>query len=213
MRMRRKKHREERLESCKSFFVENMPSYENDIKAVFPDDKELHIELGCGKGKFITELAEKNPDINYIAFEKNSDVMVMAAEKAKEKGLENLRFVLGDIAMLENFNSKSKCSRIYINFCDPWKKSGYAKRRLTHERFLKIYEKLLCPEGEIFFKTDNAPLFEFSLNSFSDYGMRLKNITFDLHNSKYEGNIMTEYETLFSENGNPIYRCEARFKG
>lgn len=139
--------------------------------------------------------------------------MVMAAEKAKEKGLENLRFVLGDIAMLENFNSKSKCSRIYINFCDPWKKSGYAKRRLTHERFLKIYEKLLCPEGEIFFKTDNAPLFEFSLNSFSDYGMRLKNITFDLHNSKYDGNIMTEYETLFSENGNPIYRCEARFKG
>lgn len=209
--MRRKKHREERLENCKEFFIEDILAYKNDIKSIFSDDKELHIELGCGKGKFITELAAQNPQTNYIAFEKNSDVMVLAAEKAKKKFLSNLKFVLGDISALKEFETKTKCSRIYINFCDPWKKKGYAKRRLTHENFLCIYEKLLCEKGEIFFKTDNSSLFEFSLNSFSDYGMRLKNITFDLHNSGYEGNIMTEYETLFSENGNPIFRCEASF--
>lgn len=213
MRMRRKKHRDERLENCSEFFVDDILKYKNDIKSVFSkSEKELHIELGCGKGKFITELAAQNPDINYLAFEKNSDVMVLAAEKAKEKNLLNLKFVLGDISALKEFETESKCSRIYINFCDPWKKTGHAKRRLTHKNFLTIYEKLLCEGGEIFFKTDNAPLFEFSLNSFSDYGMKLKNITFDLHKSKYEGNIMTEYETLFSENGNPIYRCEASYR-
>lgn len=209
--MRRKKHREDRLKSCEKYLIDDILIYKNDIKSLFFDDKKLHIEIGCGKGKFISELARKNPDINYIAFEKNLDVLVLAAEKAKALELSNIKFAAGDVSVLDQFDTISKCSRIYINFCDPWKKSGHAKRRLTHENFLKIYEKILSPDGEIFFKTDNAKLFEFSLNSFANYGLTLKNITFDLHNSGYEENIMTEYETLFSEQGNPIYRCEADF--
>lgn len=211
MRMRRKKHREDRLENCSNYIITDFSKYYNDINDVFHgrEDKELHIEIGCGKGKFINELAEKNPDINYIAFEKNLDVLVLAVEKTKNANLSNLKFVSGDVSVLNNVDTKSKCSRIYINFCDPWHKSGHAKRRLTHSNFLNIYKNVLTKNGEIFFKTDNKALFEFSLNSFSDYGLRLRNITLDLHNSKYEENIMTEYEKLFSENGNPIYRCEA----
>ena len=214
MRMRRKKHREDRLEACSEYILGDFSLYYNDIKGVFPDRKnnELHIEIGCGKGKFINELAQKNPDINYIAFEKNLDVLVLAVEKTKNAGLSNLKYVAGDVSALGNVDSETKCSRIYINFCDPWKKSGHAKRRLTHSNFLNIYKNVLNSNGEIFFKTDNKNLFEFSLNSFSDFGLRLKNITLDLHNSNYEGNIRTEYETLFSEKGNPIYRCEAIFQ-
>jgi len=212
MRMRRKKHREERLENCSEFLLDDLLAYKNDIKKIFQgSENELHIEIGCGKGKFITELAEINPDINYVAFEKNLDVLVLAVEKAKAKEIKNLKFVPSDVNILSQFETNSKCSRFYINFCDPWEKKGYAKRRLTHGNFLKMYEKILTDNGEIFFKTDNRSLFEFSLNSFSEFGLSLKNITLDLHASDYEGNIMTEYETLFSEQGNPIYRCEASY--
>lgn len=213
MRMRRKKHREERIASCAEFLIDDITEFKNDIKSAFRGgaEKELHLEIGCGKGRFITELAKRTPNINYIAFEKNLDVLVLSLEKAKAKELKNLKFVSGDASVLSQLETSSKFDRIYINFCDPWKKKGYAKRRLTHENFLRIYEKILKDGGEIHFKTDNSALFEFSLNSFSDYGLRLKNITFDLHNSDFEGNIATEYEILFSEMGNPIYRCEAKY--
>ena len=215
MRMRRKKHREDRLENCSEYIIDDFSEYYGDIKSAFKcrAEKELHIEIGCGKGKLINELALKNPRINYIAFEKNLEVLVLAAEKAKASELSNLKFVPGDISAIASADTKTKCSRIYINFCDPWKKTGHAKRRLTHRNFLNIYKNIMNSDGEIFFKTDNAGLFEFSLNSFSDFGLRLRNITLDLHNSNYKENIMTEYETLFSEAGNPIYRCEAIFNG
>lgn len=209
MRMRRKKHREERMEACSEFLIQDILQYKDDLGDIFENSNPIHIEIGCGKGKFITETAANNPDINYIAVEKISDVIVLALEKVKAAGLTNVKFVRGDANLFGEFQSKTKCERIYINFCDPWKKSGYAKRRLTHGNFLKIYENLLGEKGEIHFKTDNKMLFEFSLNSFSDYGLRLKNITLDLHNSKFEGNVMTEYETNFSSQGMPIYRCEA----
>ncbi len=209
MRMRRKKHREERIEACSELLITNIEDYKDDIKAVFGDDKPLRLEIGCGKGKFILETAMQNPHINFIAVEKCSDVLVLALEKVKNAGLTNVKFVEGDVMNLSCLESKTKFEVIYINFCDPWKKSGYAKRRLTHANFLAMYQKWLEPNGAIHFKTDNQKLFEFSLNSFSDYGMRLKNITFDLHNSKFEGNVMTEYETNFTNLGQPIYRCEA----
>ncbi|MBE7012042.1 MAG: tRNA (guanosine(46)-N7)-methyltransferase TrmB [Ruminococcaceae bacterium] len=213
MRMRRKKHREDRIENCREYLAGNVDDFRNDFKSIFDNkDNEIHIEIGCGKGKFICEMAERNPHINYIAIEKNLDVLVLAMEKVKEKGLNNVKFVPGDANFLNDAEPKDKCDRIYINFCDPWKKTYQAKRRLTHERFLSIYSKILKSGGEIHFKTDNKDLFEFSLNSFSDYGLRLKNITLDLHQSKFEGNVMTEYETLFSGQGMPIYRCEAIFK-
>lgn len=211
MRMRRKKHREDRMESCSELIITNIEDYKNDIKSVFGNDNPLCMEIGCGKGKFILETAAQNPDINFIAVEKCLDVLVLALEKVKAEGLKNVRFVPGDVSMFADFETVSKCDIIYLNFCDPWKKNKYAKRRLTHANFLEIYKRLLKDGGAVYFKTDNRQLFEFSLNSFSDYGLRLKNITFDLHNSKFEGNVMTEYETNFSNLGQPIYRCEALF--
>lgn len=211
MRMRRKKHREDRMENCSNLIVNNIDDYKGDIKSIFKDDKPLHMEIGCGKGKFILETAKNNPDINFIAVEKCLDVLVLALEKVKSEGLENVKFIAGDINLFSNFETVSKCDIIYLNFCDPWKKNKYAKRRLTHANFLEIYRKLLKNNGAVFFKTDNKQLFEFSLNSFADYGLKLKNITFDLHNSNFEGNVTTEYETNFSNLGQPIYRCEAFF--
>lgn len=211
MRMRRKKHREERMENCSRIMIKDILEYKNDIKGVFDEDKPLHIEIGCGKGGFISETARRNPDINYIAFEKNLDVLVLAMEKVQELGLENVRFSPGNAEVLDGMETATKVDRIYINFCDPWTKSGYKKRRLTHERFLEIYKGIITKGGAVHFKTDNKQLFEFSLNSFADFGLKLKNITFDLHNSNFEGNVMTEYEKLFSEKGQPIYRCEAIF--
>ncbi len=209
MRMRRKKHREDRLDACSDIIISDILLHKADIKANFERKAPLRLEIGCGKGKFITETAIKNPDVNFIAFEKNLDVLVLAAEKVKAAGLSNVKFVAGDASVLSELDTKTKCDVIYINFCDPWPKNGYKKRRLTHENYLKLWQSLLCDKGEIHFKTDNKALFEFSLNSFSDFGLRLKNITLDLHASGFEGNVMTEYETLFSEKGNPIYRCEA----
>ena len=211
MRMRRKKHREERLENCSEYIINNIEDYKDDIKKIFGDDKKLCMEIGCGKGKFIAETAKQNPDVNFIAVEKNLDVLVIAVEKINELKLKNLKFIPGDADMFDIFDTKTKCDIIYLNFSDPWKKSGQKKRRLTHEKYLNIYKKLLKDGGELYFKTDNEKLFEFSLNSFCDFGLKLKNITFDLHNSDFEGNVMTEYETRFFEMGKPIFRCEAIF--
>ena len=138
-------------------------------------------------------------------------MLVLAAEKVKNANLKNVKFIAIDATIFEEFNTKTKFDRIYINFCDPWKKKRQAKRRLTHERYLNIYKNILSENGEIHFKTDNVDLFEFSLNSFSAFGLKLKNITLNLHKSDFEGNVMTEYEQLFSEKGQPIFRCEAKF--
>lgn len=211
MRMRRKKHREERLDACADILINDIEDLRCDPSSFFDTDKPIRLEIGCGKGRFITETAKSNPNINFIAIEKNADVLVLAVEKAKSLQLDNVKFVLGDAGILKDANPKKKFDAIYINFCDPWHKSGHAKRRLTHENHLKIWEKIIRENGGIYFKTDNKALFEFSLNSFSDYGMKLHNITLDLHNSKFEGNVMTEYEELFSSKGNPIYRCEAYY--
>ncbi len=211
MRMRRKKHREERMENCSELIINDIFDYKENLKSVFERNAPLHLEIGCGKGGFISQLAELNPDINYIAFEKNFDVLVLAMEKVQEKGLENVKFFPGNADVLGQLDEQKSVDRLYINFCDPWHKWGHRKRRLTYKRYLEMYRRLMVKNGEIHFKTDNAPLFEFSLNSFSEFGMKLKNITLNLHNSKFEGNVMTEYEKLFSEKGQPIYRCEAIF--
>ncbi len=210
MRMRRKKHREERYENCIDLAVKSFDEIEN-LKEIFGNDNPVHIEIGCGKGRFMLNLAERNSDINYIAIEKCTDVIIMAMEKIKEAGLTNVRFYAGDVDILKEKNFDGQVERIYVNFCDPWKKSGQAKRRLTHGNYLALYEKLLKKNGELYFKTDNRKLFEFSLNSFAAFPLKMQNITLDLHNSGYEGNIMTEYEENFSSQGFPIYRCECIF--
>ena len=171
----------------------------------------MHLEIGCGKGRFITETAKLNPNINFLAAEKNLDVLLLAAEKIKNENVKNVKFFAGDANNFADFERGKVFDRIYINFCDPWKKNRQAKRRLTHKNFLEIYKNILKDGGELHFKTDNTDLFEFSLNSFADFGLKMKNITLNLHKSGFEGNVMTEYEKLFSEKGQPIYRCEVVF--
>ena len=199
------------MESCAEIMMQQ-PFPKGEMKAVFGNENPIHMEIGCGKGGFITQLAYQNPNINYIAIEKNGDVLVLAMEKAKNLGLENVRFIYGDATFLNDIVAPGEINRLYINFCDPWHKSGHAKRRLTHRNYLELYKTLLEPtSGEVFFKTDNRKLFEFSLNECADLGLKMRNITLDLHNSGYEGNIMTEYEKLFSEQGMPIYRLEIQY--
>ena len=198
MRMRTRNHLDERLASCKGIALESYDDAARSFTGGFP----LHIEIGCGKGRFITQTALLNPDIRYIAIEKVSNVIVLAMEKAMAAELGNLRFMRGNFQTLaESFPDKS-VDRIYLNFSDPWPKKGYAKRRLTHGGFLEIYKRILKDDGEICFKTDNRELFDFSLESFPENGFSLSEVTFDLHNSDFQGNIMTEYfSSMISEPG------------
>ena len=172
----------------------------------FDNSLPVHIELGCGKGRFITQCAARNPHINYIAIEREGTVMAVAARLSLEIS-GSLLFLNIDAAELPEYFKPGTIGRMYLNFCDPWpRKKKWAKRRLTHSNFLAIYESLEIPE--IFFKTDNRTLFEFSINQFSERGWIMRNISLDLHNSGTEDNIMTEYEENFSATG-PIYRLEA----
>lgn len=213
MRMRKKKHCDERLENCSSLWIKNPEELKGQWNNIFNNENPIHIEIGCGKGQFICQMAEIHPDINYIAIDVVPDVLVVALEKATSKEIENVRFIIADAAKLFDYFEFDEVKQIYLNFSDPWKKSKQAKRRLTHKNFLDVYKKLLKQGNLICFKTDNKPLFEFSLNSFAAENFKLQNITFDLHNSKFEGNVMTEYETRFSEQGLPIYRLEAKYIG
>lgn len=183
-------------------------------KEIFGNDNPIHIEIGTGKGQFLTTMSLLNPNINYIAIERQTNVIVSALKKGREKGVgKNIVFFVADVKELLNYFEEEEINRIYINFCDPWpNKKKWAKRRLTHKNFLNLYETLFKSGGEVFFKTDNRLLFEFSLNEIADKGWKLHNISLDLHNSDFEGNVKTEYEEKFSNKGMPIYRLEAYYK-
>lgn len=173
----------------------------------FGNDRPIHIEVGMGKGKFIMEMAKRNPDINYIGIEKFSSVLVRAIEKQNEELLPNLLFIRMDAEYIENVFDKGEVDYIYLNFSDPWPKDRHAKRRLTSVQFLGRYINILSKDGGVTFKTDNRPLFDFSVEQVAEADWVMDNVTYDLHNSEYaEGNVMTEYEKRFSEMGNPICR-------
>ncbi len=210
MRMRKKKHRDERIENCGEIVVRE-PFPKGEWSTLFGNDNMIYLEIGCGKGRFITETAKNNSDINFVAIEKNLDVALLAMEKARQLKLTNIRFICDNADFLEKIVAPGECRRIYINFCDPWHKTKHAKRRLTHRRYIELYKSLLPQGGEIHFKTDNKKLFEFSLNEFCDMNIKLKNISLDLHATPCEWNVMTEYEQQFSQQGMPIYRLEAVF--
>ncbi len=213
MRMRKKKNCSARMERCADIWIKNPQEYKGGWHLRFGNDNPIHIEIGCGKGNFIVGMAKMYPDVNFIAIEKVEDVMVMAMEKAKDAELTNVLFMDMDAEKIAEVFTKGEVRRIYLNFSDPWKKNKQAKRRLTHKRFLDRYKEIL-PQGDyIWFKTDNKALFDFSLNSFAQENYKLENISLDLHNSGFEGNVMTEYEQRFSEMGMPIYRLEATYLG
>lgn len=194
--------------------VKEEKTHRGNWKVVFGNEQPIHIEIGMGKGQFILELAKQNPDKNYIGIERYSSVLLRALEKydtEEYKDLSNIRFICMDAAELPEVFAPGEVEKIYLNFSDPWPKARHARRRLTSTRFLSIYEKVLVDQGVVEFKTDNRPLFEFSLEQVEEAGWELKAHTFDLHNNKEmnEGNIMTEYEAKFSSMGNPIHKLIA----
>jgi tRNA (guanine-N7-)-methyltransferase len=213
MRVHKKKHGAERLEACGNIVIKDLRAEGNSSQTLFGNDKPLRIEIGCGKGDFIVGTAAKEPDVNFLAVEKVSDVLVIAAEKVKASGLDNVRVCCIDAKELTEIFEPHSIDRIYLNFSDPWPKARHEKRRLTYRTFLEIYKQILKEDGAIYFKTDNRGLFDFSLEEFKEFGIRMEKLTFDLHNSEYmEGNVMTEYEKRFSSMGVPINRVECYFK-
>jgi tRNA (guanine-N7-)-methyltransferase len=212
MRVRHKPWAKERIEQHPQYIVINPEEYKGKWNEVFKNEQPLHIEVGTGKGQFITEMARANPTINYIGIELYDSVIITALERLIEADLPNLRLLNVNAVELPKYFAKNDVDQVYLNFSDPWPKYRHRKRRLTYNDFLKIYEDILVDGGEIHFKTDNQGLFEHSLISFSEYGLLLKYISLDLHKSNYEGNIMTEYEEKFSEKGSRIYRCEVKYQ-
>ena len=178
---------------------------------VFGNSNPIHIEIGMGKGRFITTLASMNPDINYVGIEKYSSVLLRAVEKQDELCLPNLRFIRMDAENITSVFGKEEVDRIYLNFSDPWPKDRHAKRRLTSRQFFARYNEILKSTGRVEFKTDNRPLFDFSVEEVNEAGWKLSVCTYDLHNDEklVEGNVMTEYEERFSSQGNPICKLVA----
>ena len=212
MRLRNKPWADERLAEFPQYAVAQPEQHKGKWRELFGNSNPLYIEVGTGKGRFITEMAKAHPDVNFIGIEVYKSVIISALDLLIEAAVPNLKLLSVNAVNLREYFAKGEVDRVYLNFSDPWPKTRHAKRRLTHESFLKIYEDILPESGEIHFKTDNQGLFESSLLSLSAYGMELTFVSLDLHSSEFEGNIMTEYEEKFSQKGSRIYRLEARYR-
>ncbi len=207
MRMRKRNNLEPRMEACASVWIQDPETHKGSWRALMPEASALHLEIGCGKGKFTVEMAALHPDTLFLAVERVKEALVLAMEKALSMGLKNVWFLSVDAAELEQLFAPGEVDRIYLNFCDPWPRSKNAKRRLTYHTFLEKYRTVLRPDGEIHFKTDNAGLFAWSLEEFTRYGYPVQNVTDDLHKDGIVG-VMTGYEEKFHALGTPIHRCE-----
>ena len=212
--MRKKKNGERRIEACSEYLVSEPIS---DLAALFGNNNEVHVEIGCGKGNFVCGMSKAYPDVNFLAVEKVRDVCCIALEKAKaaseERESDNVRFYIGDANSLCELLPPHSVDCIYLNFSDPWPKKGHTKRRLTYRGFLEIYRKLLKEGGVLKLKTDNVGLFDFSLEEFEEFGTELLFVTRDLHSEGCAAdNVMTEYEKNFSEKGFKINSAWIRFK-
>lgn len=219
--MRHKKNLDSRLEAVQDYLITlrneslNFNDVQNekhllDLKELFGNDNPVYLEVGCGMGTFGVTYAKQNPDINLICVEKVRDVICTACEKAKNAELTNIKFLDCSAEYLPSYLPKNSIGRIFLNFSCPYPKKSHACHRLTSEMFLNIYKELMTEDADIHQKTDNMHFFEFSLESFSKNGFEMENISLDLHNSDFEGNIVTEYEAKFSSKGFPIYRLEAK---
>ena len=211
MRVRKRKGAEDYLENHPQYVILNPEDAKGKWHQVFGNDNPIHIEVGSGKGAFITGMALQNPNINYIGIDIQVSVLSYALDKVIESQAPNVRLLRVDGSSLTNYFEDGEVALMYLNFSDPWPKTRHEKRRLTYKTFLETYQQILPEHGEIHFKTDNRGLFEYSLASFSQYGMILKQVWLDLHASNYESNVMTEQEQKFSAKGQVIYRVEAQF--
>lgn len=212
MRQRKVKNEEEKVLSFTEYLVVEPEKNKGLWRKYFNNNNEIQIEIGCGKGQFIATLAEKNPEINFIAFEPIGSVLLKALAKARAKELRNIVFLWKYGDDIEEFFEKNEIDKIYLNFSDPWPKERHAKRRLTHKNFLERYKKALIPEGIIEFKTDNRGLFDFSLEEFKANGFEVFDATYDLHSTQIES-VPTEYEEKFCALGYTINFCRAKIIG
>ncbi len=221
MRMRRKKNLDERIASAGDYLIigknesldfNDAPNENHllDCSEIFKKEQELCLEIGCGKGQFACTFAKENPDKNILCIERNRNVMILAVDKARAEGLENIMFLCITAEYIPSYIKKHSVKEIYLNFSCPFPKNRHKAHRLTNPKFLEIYKEILQADGVICQKTDNMHFFEYSIEAFSSCGFRLENVSLDLHNSSFEGNIITEYEQKFLDKGQPIYRLEAR---
>ncbi|MBO5481335.1 MAG: tRNA (guanosine(46)-N7)-methyltransferase TrmB [Clostridia bacterium] len=223
MRMRKKRNFDARMQACGDLLLAkgangilNMKEAAEhfraliDFSAAFGNDAPIELEIGCGKGGFICELACKKPNVNYLALEKMSNVILTPMEAVKAQGIENVRFLNIRAECIPCYIPENSLDTIYLNFSTPLPKLGYASQRLTHRNFLNVYKKLLKNGGRIVQKTDDRDFFDFSLEEYKACGFALENVTYNLHeNGNPEWNIVTEYENKWVEKGFPIHRVEA----
>lgn len=212
MRVRHKPWAKEYLHSHTNWVVIDPVAQKGTWRSLFEVEQPVHVEVGTGKGQFIHGMAKANPDINFIGIELHESVLVSVLEKLIEEPLPNIRITAADANHLTNIFQDDEIDFVYLNFSDPWPKTRHEKRRLTFRTFLAQYEQIMKSNGRIQLKTDNRGLFEYSLVSFSQYGMMLEEVQVDLHQEEDNiPNVRTEYEEKFSSRGQPIYRCVANF--
>lgn len=210
MRMRKKKHLASRTERCKALLIDTASAPRGSwLSSCGKAGGELHLEIGCGKGRFLSEHALRAPDSLFVGVEREPNVLLLALERATNAAVPNIRFLGTDARLLPDVFAEQEVNRIYLNFSDPWPATNRAKRRLTHRGFLAAYDRFLKPGGEIWVKTDNQKLFEFSVCELSQFGYTIMELAYDLHATETD-NIMTEYEERFTAQGMPIHRCVAR---
>ena len=208
MRMRKKPNLIPRMERCAQYLISDPENHRGRWRELLSPGCQLHIELGCGKGRFTCQTAAANPDTLIVAIERVPDAMIIGMERAQAAGLRNVFFIDADVARLRDYFAPDEAQRIYINFCDPWPSARHAKRRLVHPNLLELYRGVLRDGGEIHFKTDNRDLFEWPLFQFPKAGYALSQVTRDLHGQGQQG-ILTDYEEKFSSMGVKINRCVA----
>ncbi|WP_010096192.1 tRNA (guanosine(46)-N7)-methyltransferase TrmB [Ornithinibacillus scapharcae] len=213
MRQRNKPWADDFLRENSDLVIPNPDQYKSKWHELFGNDNPIHVEIGTGKGQFIVGMAKQFPNINFIGIELAKSVIVTAAQKVQESEQTNIKLIQENAENLNEIFATNEVSTVYLNFSDPWPKNRHEKRRLTSHSFLERYENILHPEGQLIFKTDNRGLFEYSLVSFSRFGMLLEEVSLDLHQLADPTNIMTEYEEKFSAKGQPIHRCKAVFRG
>ncbi len=212
MRMRKKKNLDARWAQVSDLLADSASCRGRWKESFAPEARRLVVELGCGKGTFITTWAQKAPDTLFVGWERVPEALLMSMEKAKRQKLPNLRFVCGDVEQIGDTYAPGEIDRLHINFCDPWTATKKAKRRLTHRRFLEQYHAILAPEGELHFKTDNENLYLFTLEELQTQGFALVETSTDWHSEPhYPGDdVETEYEARFVSQGLPIFRIVAK---
>ena len=212
MRVRNRKGATELLEAHPQYVILNPADAKGRWREIFGNDHPIHVEVGSGKGAFVSGMAKANPEINYIGIDIQKSVLSYALDKVLATDVPNIKLLWVDGSDLTDYFEDGEIDRLYLNFSDPWPKKRHEKRRLTYQSFLATYQQILPENGEIHFKTDNRGLFEYSLVSFSQYGIKLKGVWLDLHASDFEDNVLTEYEQKFANKGQVIYRVEAAFE-